>query len=150
MKKYWILLMMIAVGMSCGKIKQKSKEAINKTGEAAGKGAGEFFEGVADGVEKTLECNIVISEKLKESGLRSGAYQVSSDSKQDFAKVLSMYFIFDKDFDTEVTVKTTNEQGLETGRSKSRVTGKMGESSYTDFVFDKRTEIGNKATIEFQ
>lgn len=60
-----ITILLSALCISCNRISQKAKTTINKTGETVGETATEFFEGVAEGVDKTLECEIVLSDDLK-------------------------------------------------------------------------------------
>ena len=56
MKRISIILALLALfTLSCDRLKQKTKETINKGGETVGKTATEFLEGVTEGVEKTLD-----------------------------------------------------------------------------------------------
>jgi hypothetical protein len=50
--------------VSCNRIADKTKEGINKGGEVVGKTATKFFEGISEGVDKTLECDIILSKNL--------------------------------------------------------------------------------------
>jgi hypothetical protein len=45
-------------------------------------------------------------------------------------------------------VKATDKEGLEFGRTKLQVKGKAGDASFFDFVFDPRSAIEVKSTIE--
>ncbi|WP_346882420.1 hypothetical protein [uncultured Algibacter sp.] len=51
-----LILIFMLLFTSCDKIASKTKETINKSGETVGETATEFFEGVTEGVDKTLEC----------------------------------------------------------------------------------------------
>ncbi|MCT4643908.1 MAG: hypothetical protein N4A74_02895, partial [Carboxylicivirga sp.] len=67
-----LTLSLFAVG--CNRIKEKTKSVINKGGETVGESATEFFEGVSEGIDKTLQCEIQLSEELSVSGLKTGKY----------------------------------------------------------------------------
>ena len=135
--------------ISCNRIANKTKEGINRGGEVVGETATEFFEGVTEGVDKTLECEILLSKNLKSKGLKTGVYDIESQPIGNNNK-LTLYFIFNQDFGKVLIAKAYNKNGLEIGRAKSTVSGKKGEAGYYDFEFDERTDIGfrNKITIE--
>lgn len=145
-----LCLIGLPIFLSCNQISSKAKQGVNKGGEVVGESATEFFEGVSKGVDKTLDCDIVFSKELLNKGLKSGAYNIESQSSSGNNNKLVLYIMFDKDFDQEIIAKAYNKKGLETGRTKIRVQGKSGDADYFDFVFDKRTDIGfrHKITIE--
>ncbi|WP_296384272.1 hypothetical protein [Winogradskyella sp.] len=134
---------------SCNRIANKTKEGINKGGEVVGETATEFFEGVSEGVDKTLECEILLSKKLKNSGLNTGAYDIESVNNGNNNK-LTLYIIFNNDFNKTVMAKAYNKNKLEIGRARTTIIGKKGDAGYFNFEFDKRTDIGfrNRITIE--
>ena len=136
--------------ISCNRVSEKTKDTINKTGETVGKTATEFFEGVAEGVDKTLECEIVLSEKLQNKGIKTGTFSVNNDDLGGKNNKLTLYIIFEKDFNQTIFAKAYDKKGLETGRTKIKVSGKADEAAYFDFTFDKRTYIGvrNKVILE--
>ncbi|WP_179344799.1 hypothetical protein [Winogradskyella ursingii] len=135
--------------LSCNQLGHKAKEGVNKGGEVVGEAATEFFEGVSEGVEKTLECEIELSKELKVKGLMTGAYSIESKKNNNNNKMV-LYIIFNDDFNRYVIAKAFNKNGLEIGRTKTKISGQAGEASYFDFDFDKRTDIGfrNKITLE--
>lgn len=141
--------MICLVLVSCNGIANKTKEGINKGGEVVGETATEFFEGVSEGVDKTLECEIVLSENLLNKGLRNGVYNIENQPIGKNNK-LTIYLIFNEDFDSNVTAKAYNKNGLEIGRAKANVSGKKDDAGYFDFEFDDRTDIGfrNKIILE--
>ena len=145
--KYIILffstLMLLA---SCGKIKEKAKETINKSGETVGKGATEFFEGVSEGIDKTLQCELSLSSSLVNKGLKTGKFAIEN-AEEGRNNQLVIYFIFDKDFKSPVTAKAFDKNGLEVGRAKIEIEGKADEAGYFDFIFDKRSYIEVKSKI---
>ena len=144
------LLIFGAAFVSCGRINQKTKETINEGGEAVGKTASEFFEGVSEGVDKTLQCKIVLSQELVDKGLQTGKFSIAGDNAGGLNNVLVLYVIFDKDFKESVSVKSFDKNGLENGRTKLDIEGKSGEAKYYDFVFDKRTYIEAKSKITIE
>lgn len=136
--------------ISCDRFSKTAKDAVNKTGEKVGETATEFFEGVAEGVDKTLECELVLSEELKDMGIQTGTFSVSKNASNSDNNKLTVYLIFEKDFDGEFFVKAFDKKDLEIGRTKKSISGKAQEAGYFDFTFDQRTDIGvrNKITIE--
>ncbi|MES1182026.1 MAG: hypothetical protein ABUL44_04450, partial [Flavobacterium sp.] len=65
-----IVLVFLSIAfIGCGNIQQKAKETINKGGEVVGKSATEFVDGVTDGVNETLQCDLAISASLNEHGV---------------------------------------------------------------------------------
>ena len=132
---------------SCDKLMNKTKETINKGGETVGKTATEFFEGVSEGIDKTLQCDVVLSQNLLDNGLSTGKFAVENDSTGGANNVLVLYIIFDKDFSGSVMAKAYDKTGLEIGRSNIEIVGKAGDAGYFDFKFDKRTYIEVKSKI---
>jgi len=150
MKSHQITILIILLLLfSCNRIANKTKEGINKGGEVVGESATEFFEGVSEGVDKTLECKIVLSDDLQIKGLKTGVYDIESLTSGNNNK-LTLYIIFDENFNKNVIAKAFNKSGLEIGRSTTTISGKKGDANYFDFLFDERTDIGfrNKITLE--
>ena len=87
-----------------------------------------------------------LSEELANAGVKLGAHTISSTEEGNDNK-LSIYFIFEKDFQKTVVIKVLNKQQVEVGRIKQEVKGKKDEATYIDFVFDPRTNIDPKYTI---
>lgn len=145
---YKLLPVVTAFGLllSCNTetVKEKAKNTINNTGKSLGRGTTEFFKGVKEGVDKTLQCNLEVASTLKEQGIGAGKFHISQ-SKGASDNVLSVYMIFEKDFNRKVSVKVFDKKGLEYGRTSTMVEGKSGEAYNIDFVFDPRTEIEAKS-----
>lgn len=137
-----ILFIMILMFVSCN----KAKETINKSGEVVGKSATEFFGGVAEGVDKSLECELILSDEIKDK-ISTGKFYIESDDSGGKDNKLVVYFIFNEDVNQDITFRITDKKELEYGRSKINVTGKKGEAAYFDVVFDKRTIIESKTKI---
>ena len=143
----YILLLMVFTFCSCDRVKDKGKEAINAGGEAVGKSATEFIEGVSEGIDKTLESTIELSKDLQEKGLHTGKYSIEDNPLGGNDNLLTIYFIFNKDFKDSVYVKVYDKNGLETGRAKLEVEGKKGDADYFDFTFGQRVEIEYRSLI---
>lgn len=144
----YMLLIMVLVSCSCNWAKQKTKETVNKTGEMAGKAGSEFVDGVSKGIERTFQNEVVLSEQLKEQGIKYGKIIIGgSDSTTD--NILSVYLIFEKDFDHNLTIKVISPAGQEYGRKTELIKGQKDQAGYFDFVFDKRTNIDGKGKLQF-
>lgn len=147
--KYLSLLLILISLSSCNRVKDKTKETVNKAGEVVAKTGSEFVDGVSKGVEETFRNEIALSEELQNMGLKTGKILInSSDSAQN--NVLTVYMIFDKKMVRDIVVKVFDEHSKEYGRSKLKVSAEEGEAKYFDFVFDKRTHIESKGKIIFE
>jgi hypothetical protein len=142
MKKLLGLLLIIIV-FSC----EKAKETVNKGGKAMGQTATEFIDGVAEGVDGTLDSKIVLSDSLKERGISIGKYQIESDSLGKNNK-LTVYIITEKNFNGILTFKVFDKNNAEYGRQTLELKGKGGNAGYHDVLFDSRTDIESKSTIK--
>jgi len=140
---FFFVLLLLA---SCGRVKEKARETINKSGETVGKTTTEFFEGFSEGIDKTLQCELSLSSSLKEKGLKTGKFNIEN-SEGGRNNQLTVYLIFDRDFKYPVTAKAFDKNGLEVGRTKIDIEGKTDEAGYFDFTFDKRTYIEVKSKI---
>lgn len=151
MKKIGTLFLAASfIAVSCGKIKEKTKEGINKSGETIGKTATEFVSGVSEGVEKTLVSEISLSGNLKKEGIRTGKISVTNSPQGGTNNVLTVYLIFDKDFKSVIAAKVFDNDGLEIGRARLAIENTAGNAGYYDFVFDKRTHIETKSKVELE
>ena len=134
------------LSVSCSRIKEKAKETINKSGETIGKTATEFFEGVVEGVDKTLQCELSQSESLIDKGLKTGKFSIEN-AGEGRNNQLTVYLIFDRDFKSPITAKVFDKNGLEIGRTQIDVEGKADNAGYFNFIFDKRSYIEVKSKI---
>lgn len=139
--------MALSLTISCSDVKEKAKNTINKGGEAVGETATEFIEGVTEGVDRTLDNKIVLSEVLKSQGINTGKFYIESDSLGKDNKLV-VYLITEKDFKGKLTFKIVDKKGLETGRKVVELNRKAGEAAYQDVTFDQRTDIEVKSTIQ--
>jgi hypothetical protein len=149
MKHIIIFLSLLTLLASCGRVKDKAKETINRSGKTVGETATEFFEGVAEGIDKTLQCELSLSESLVDKGLRTGKFSIEN-ANGGRNNQLTVYLIFEKDFKSLVSAKAFDKNGLEVGRAKIDITGIADEAGYFDFVFDKKTyiEVRSKIILE--
>jgi hypothetical protein len=140
----------ILVFSSCNDAAKNTKEAINKTGEKVGKSATEFIEGVSQGIDQTLQCDISLSQDLKDKGLEFGKFEITNDSQGGHHNVLTLYIIFNKNFKGRISAKVFDKNGTECGRTLIPVEGAEGNAGYFDFTFDKRTriEVRSRITLE--
>ena len=147
MKYFPFLLIILAV--SCDWAKEKTKETVNKTGEIVAKTGSEFANGVSKGVQKTFAAKAQIADTLLKKGLSTGKIILRSTDSSD-NNIVSVYFIFNKNFDNKVTIKAFTENELECGRVTQSVKGLKDEAKYVDFIFDKRTSIDAKGKISIE
>jgi hypothetical protein len=146
MNKNLILLVLITF-FSCNKVSEKAQETINKSGELVGKTATEFVEGVSEGMDRSLDCKIVLSQDLLKIGLKTGKFYIENDSELNKDNKLVVYFIFDKDVNKKITAKIFDKKNLEMGRCNIVLKGKKNEAKFFDFVFDPRSKIEVKSNI---
>ena len=145
-----IFIVAISLFFSCNKVKETAKATINKSGEVVGKTATEFVEGVTEGVDRTLDCKIELSKNLIDCGLKTGKFTIENDSVGNQNNKMVVYLIFDKEINRELFVKVLDKKGVESGRCKINVEGKIGDAKYYDVVFDKRTNIETKSILKFE
>lgn len=147
--KYFLIIIIAPLIFSCNRVKEKTRQTVNKSGEIIAKTGSEFADGVSKGVEKTFQNEVVISDKLKNEGLKTGKIIINhSDSAQN--NILTAYLIFDKDMNKEIRVKVFDENNNEYGRTAQKVRAKKGDAGYVDFGFGKRVDIESKGKIVFE
>ena len=143
------LFCIVFLFLSCGEsIKEKAQETLNKGGEVVGETATEVLAVMREGMDQSLECDLVLSEELIKAGVSKGKFEVVSDSLGGSNNVLTAYLIFNKDFSDTIYAKAFSKKNLEIGRSRVVVTAKAGDAAYYDFKFDRRTYIEVKSRIE--
>ncbi|OIQ30945.1 MAG: hypothetical protein BM564_01665 [Bacteroidetes bacterium MedPE-SWsnd-G2] len=146
-----IALLVLALTLSsCDNIKNSTKKTINKGGEVVGNTTTQFFEGVTEGVDRALECELQLSPQLQSFGIKTGKFVVDNSKNGGKNNLLTLYIIFEDDFKKTLSVKAFDKKDLEIGRTSLEVSGKAGEAGYFDFEFDKRTyiEVRSKISIE--
>ena len=114
-----ILILCSSLLPSCNWAKEKTKKAVNKTGETVGEAGSEFVDGVRKGVNESFSNIVSLDSSLKEKGLTLGRTTVKgTDSSAD--NILTIYIIFEKDFKGKLMAKALDDKGLEFGRASSR------------------------------
>lgn len=123
-------------------------EKIQKVSVKAGQAVSEVAKGVSKGVKSSY--GVTITKKDSNALKTIDIGKVILKSKDGTDNMLSIYFIFNKDFSRKLLIKAYDNKGLEMGRSGLLVKGKKDEARFIDFIFDKRTNIDNdsKITIE--
>lgn len=132
--------------LSCGRVAEGTKDALNKGGEFAGSAATEVIEGVATGVEDTWSIDVALSEELKAQGLSIGKTQVETDSA-GMDNQLIVYIGTDKAFSGAVSAVATDEEGREMGRSGLQLDLAAGNADYFTFKFQARTDLERKCRV---
>ncbi len=141
-----IVLGLLTAFAACDRVKQTARETINKTGETVGRTTTEFADGVSEGIDKTFQSELAISQALRQEGLRAGRFSIDgTDTTKN--NVLTVYLIFDQHFDKDLVVKVVDRKGVEYGRVRQNIAGAPGEAKYVDFVFNKRTRIESKSKL---
>ncbi len=148
MKAFLYIMALIVVLNSCNRAKQTAKDTINKSGEVVGKGSSEFLSGVKEGIDKTFQCELKLSENLSAKGIKTGKFSIGNSNGAE-NNLLTAYIIFDKDFKQKIHVSVLDKNGKEYGRSALDIEGKKDDAKYFDFTFDNRTNIESKSTFNF-
>jgi hypothetical protein len=140
--KYVALLSCISL-LACngGNVNDK----IHNAGEKAGKAVSEIAKGVSQGVSSSFEVHVEKADSVSLKNIELG--KISLKSKDGTDNMLSIYFIFKKDFARRLMIKVFDGKGLEMGRSSQLVKGKKNDAGFIDFIFDKRTNIDSDSKI---
>ena len=135
-------ILLVPVFYSCN---FSPKDTIHDTGDKVGQSVGEFVHGVSGGVNKAFTLKIQLSDDLKSAGVSTGKIIM----RDTFGKtnIVSVYFIFARSFDDNITVKVFDNKGLEMGRRKIPVKAKKGDALFYDFKFDQRTDISSDCKL---
>ena len=120
-------------------------DKIHNAGEKAGKAVSEIAKGVSQGVSSSFEVHITKADSVSLKNIELG--KISLKSKEGTDNMLSIYFIYKKDFARKLSIKVFDSKGLEMGRSSQLVKGKKDEAGFIDFIFDKRTNIDSDSKI---
>lgn len=158
MKKLTPIIISIFTLISCNKIKNKASETVNsgeeiitktanKSGEAIGETASGFVDGIGEGIDKSKEISVKLSDNLKNQGLNTGKFIIENDSLGSENNFLNLYLHFNKDFKEKITVKVLNKENVEIGRVSKDIDAKINDAGYFEFHFDKRTNIQKNSKI---
>jgi hypothetical protein len=118
---------------------------LHHASEKAGEAVSEIAKGVSQGVEKSFEIQIEKADSNALRGIELGKIELKSKEGTD--NMLSVYFVFKKDFSKKIMIRVYDSKGLEMGRCSQLVKGKKDEAGFTDFIFDKRTNIDRDSKI---
>ena len=132
---------------ACHRVKDKANDAINKAGETAAQATSEFVKGVGKGIDEAFNDEVDFTA-LKDEGLQTGKIVIADSAGH--TNVLSVYFIFNKDFSKQILVKVVDKNGLEYGRVTQQLTGKKGDAGFVDFYFGDRTSLESKSKFIFE
>jgi hypothetical protein len=138
------------IAIACNNVSDTAKKVVNKGGEVVGETASDFIEGVGKGIGQSLDCKIFLDSTLVSLGLESGKYAILSSPNGGENNLLTIYFIFNKDFDQEIKIVAKDKNDLEIGRITKRIKGTNGSAEYFDLEFHKRTYIEAKSNIYFK
>lgn len=135
--------------LSCGRVVEGTKEALNKGGELAGSAATEVIEGVATGMEETWSVDVTLSDELRAHGLSLGRIQVEADS-MGYANRLVVYMIAAKASQDSLFATATDEEGREMGRSVAVIGLPANGAEYITFQFQGRTDLERKSRVSIR
>lgn len=112
----------------------------HSAGKKVGEAGTEIVTSIKEGIDKNLECSLQLSPALQAKGLNTGKFVINEDT-------ISVYLIFDNDFNTVITARVVDKSDKEYGRAAQSVSAKKGEARFIDFAFGRRTIIENKSKI---
>jgi hypothetical protein len=144
MKKIAIAIVLFIAITSCNRVKSGAKDALHATGETVGKVGGDLVNSVSEGAKQAMQCEVVVSDDLKNKGLQTGKINFASDTSAT-DNILVAYLIFNNTIDQNIGIKVFDEKGLEYGRTSLKVKGNKSTAGYFNFVFDKRINLESKS-----
>ncbi|WP_430412681.1 hypothetical protein [Kordia sp.] len=146
MKFVAYLLIACFLCISCGKVKETTKNAIKEGGKIVGESVGEFSKGVSEGVDETFQIKINTNENIKNKGVSFGKITLGSIyGGRD--NMLNVYMIFDKNFNDTLSLKVFDNNDLEMGRTTKIINAEKGEANFYEFQFNKKTNIDSDSKI---
>lgn len=118
-------------------LKGEGKDAAASVSE----GVGEVFKGASEGFDQSLtKVDVVLKDSLgqyAELG-RTGKRKCDSTNKT----LVSIYMIFNKEFEGKVQLKAFDGEKTEIGRKTVSLGMPVDTAAYVDFEFDERTPLG--------
>ena len=141
------LTLLLMITCACSTVENKAKQVVNKTGELAGETATEFVEGVSDGIDKALQCNIELIQTLVDEGVSTGKHFIETNSSGGQDNQLTIYLIFENGYKGTISAKAFDEQNTEIGRAIIEVAQAPGEAEYYTFSFNEKTNLDAKSKI---
>jgi hypothetical protein len=131
MTKYLLptaLALLIAIG--CGGERGHAKKA----GQAVGETVTDFTRGVGSGIDKRLEVNVELSEKL--TGLGVSKTVAKSAGIDDHKKGVTVYLMSQTPVTGSLVARALNDEGAEIGRSVVDIELGADDAKYVTFRFD--------------
>lgn len=147
---FTLICILLSFAIACNDVSDTAKKVVNKSGEVVGETASDFIEGVGKGIWQSLDCNIFLDSALVALGLESGKYAILSSPQGGENNLLTIYFIFNQDFNQEISIVAKDKNDLEIGRTTKKIKGSKGSAEYFDIEFHKRTYIEAKSNIYFK
>ncbi len=129
--KHYSILLLILLATAC---------SVKRTGEKTGEVVGEFIKGASSGVQNSFKVEVELTPELRQRGLELGKIIIANDT-MGVDNLVSVYCIFNQDFDDTVMLKAFDNQKLETGRSKKIIKAKKDDAGFYDFAFDRRANL---------
>jgi hypothetical protein len=148
MLKQWFSIIAAYILVSCHHVDNKAKQMLHQTGETAGKVGGEIVNSVNEGVKQSMQCQVQLATGLSSKGIQTGKLSFASNGGTD--NVLRLYLIFNEAFTGRLSIRVTDEKGLEYGRTALDIKAIKGSAGFYDFVFDTRTNLEGKSTFIVQ
>jgi hypothetical protein len=147
MQKIFFFTLLLAFS-ACTRVKNTAKDVVNGTGELVGQTAAEFADGVSDGVMQTFDCNLQTAKSLTAKGIKTGKFGIAADSAAHENNKLSVYIVFESDFEGTILSKVMDKDSKEYGRAKSKeIKAKKDDAFNVDFVFNTQGGIESKSKI---
>lgn len=151
--RFLLVLAAVAVFVcGCGRteMEEKAKAAADKAGQIIGQGAGAFFSGVGEGVEKTVTSyDVRVSDGLQKLGVSVTVAKHTSDSAVDGKPhTLSFYVINKAAFTGLLRIRLLTDKGLEIGRSTARVAFAKDDARYVPFPLEKEVPLALTDHVE--
>jgi hypothetical protein len=118
-------------------LQTSGKDAIS----ALSQGVSSLIKGAEEGFDKGLtKVNLKADTSVSVYGLKVGkAGKFYSDSLK--TNVVSVYAVFNEDFNSELLLIANDPENMEVGRVKNKFSEKEGASKYIDFIFDNRVKL---------
>lgn len=139
-------LLLVVLLVSCGRVKDEAREALNKGGELAGSAAGEVLEGVTTGVEESWSVDVVLSDALKARGLALGKVQVQADSAGRDNQVV-LYCSSSAAFADTLRALAYDKDGAEMGRASLAIELPAGGADHFTLRFQALTDLERKSRV---
>lgn len=141
--RHLLLLMSLSVLAGCGResLAEKARRATNKAGQVVGEGAGSFFTGVGEGVERSVTSyDVRISGELKTAGV-SVTIAKHVDPAGTNGPALSFYVMNKSPVTGTLRIRLFNAADQEIGRSIAVVDFKADDARYVPFALDREIPL---------